>query len=705
MKHTLRVTGMHCASCVGTIQGALNKVPGVTDARVSLATNIATIEGEHLDHATLAHAIHEAGYEAVPDHASMETHQYQHGVSRASVIRSVVLAIPLVVSMVWTPTLGFVAGMKIEEILLGLAAAWIVLVEGRHTFHRAWMRLRHGQANMDTLVALGTATALIWGCVQVVRGGRAEFESAGVVMMAILVGSWLESKARGAAGDAIAQLGKELPDVAHRLDAQGAHTDVARTALVKGDRIRILVGERVPMDAVIEEGTSSVSEALLTGESMPRDVRAGDHLFAGTINIAGVLMCRVERAQGETRIDDIRHAVEEALSQKSPMERLADRVSSVFVPCVIVIALAAGAGAYLFGLPVGIAISRTVAVLVIACPCALGLATPVAMMVGLGRGAKNGLLWKDATGLEASARVTMVMFDKTGTLTQGRPAVTDVWAQHDEQELVTLAGSLELHSEHPLAQAIVEAARKRGADLKQPTDVHVRIGAGIEGDVAGTYVRVESIAATQDARVDAWRAEGKTVVGVWENASLAGYIVMRDEPKPGTREAMASLKRHHWKTVMLTGDHTRTAQAIARELGIDEVVAECKPEEKAAHVQERKQAGEHVAFVGDGVNDAPALATADLGLAMGSGSDVARSAGHAVLVRGDVAQVEEVILLARATVRTIKQNLWWAFGYNAVLIPLAVIGVMPPMAAGIAMGLSSVSVVVNSLRLKTTSIR
>lgn len=706
MKRTLNVTGMHCASCVSTIQNALKKVPGVTDARVSLATNIATVDGERLDHATLAHAIHEAGYGVAAEHEGHATTEaHQHGVSRASVIRSAILALPLIVSMVWTPDLGRIGSVHVGELILGLIASWIVLVEGRHTFLRAWMRLKHLQANMDTLVALGTATALAWGYVQLITGVRAEFESAGVVMTAILVGSWLESKARGAAGDAIAKLGKELPETAHKLDANDTHADVLRASLEKGDRIRILVGDRVPMDAVIEQGSSAVNEALLTGESMPREVQVGDHVFAGTINVTGVLTCRVERAQGETRIDDIRHAVEQALSQKSPMERLADRVSSIFVPAVIGIALLAGGGAYLFGFPVGIAISRAVAVLVIACPCALGLATPVAMMVGLGRGAKNGLLWKDATGLEASARVTTIMFDKTGTLTQGTPVVTDVWTEQESKELLALAGSLELHSEHPLARAIVERAKQQGSELVQPTDVQVHVGVGIEGVVNGARMRVESITATTDPRVDTWRNEGKTVVGVWKNDELAGYIAMRDEPKQGAREAIASLKRHQWKTVMLTGDHAQTAQAIAHELGIDEVIAECKPEEKAARVQERKQAGEHVAFVGDGVNDAPALATADLGLAMGSGSDVARSAGHAVLVRGDVAQVEEAILLARATVRTIRQNLWWAFGYNVLLIPLAALGVLPPMAAGIAMGLSSVSVVLNSLRLKSGSIR
>ena len=614
---------------------------------------------------------------------------------------------------------------------LSLTLAAPVVVWGALPFHRAaWVNLRHGAATMDTLISLGVLAAFAWSLYALFigdagmpgmtmsfdlvpeRGDGADeiyLEVATAVTVFILAGRYFEARAKrraGAALTALLELGAK--DVAV-LDEDGAERRVPVEQLAVGDRFVVRPGEKVATDGIVEEGVSAVDQSLLTGESVPVEKRPGDEVAGATVNAGGRLVVRATKVGADTALAQIGRLVTEAQSGKAPVQRLADRISGIFVPIVIALAVATLGFWIGAGEDVTFAFTAAVAVLIIACPCALGLATPTALLVGTGRGAQLGLLIKGPEVLESTRKVDTVVLDKTGTVTTGRMSLVDVIAA-DRAEVLGIAGAVEDASEHPIARAIARAARDELGALPALEGFANHEGLGVEGIVGGHGVQVGrpafmaewslTVPAELDGARAAAEAQGRTAVLVAWDGEVRGVLVVADTVKPTSAEAVASLRQLGLRPVLLTGDNETTARAVAAEVGIDEVIAEVLPSDKAGVVRRLQAEGRVVAMVGDGVNDAPALAQADLGLAIGTGTDVAIEASDLTLVSGDLRAAGDAIRLSRATLRTIKQNLAWAFGYNVAALPLAAIGLLNPVIAGLAMALSSVSVVANALRLR-----
>jgi len=720
------IKGMHCASCAITTEKALRQTSGVISANVNFATERATVEYDEarVDQLKLAQTIKDNGYEPVmPEEGEM--HGMHHGshempteshlahggyVDLKGLVAAAILAIPLVVSMFVMPEIGSVLGRPAWLVLEFMCAAALVIWLGRHFHHGTWNELRHGRANMDTLVTVGTGSALVWSTYALFAGKLEQvyFETAGIIILFLLFGKFLEARQRSQAGAAIQALLNLQAKLAHRVKSDGSIEDVEPLSLELGYICLVKPGEAIPLDGEVVEGASNVDESMLTGESVPVEKAVGSKVFGATLNGRGSFRLRVTVEPGKSVLDAIVATVEHALSTKSPVEKLVDRVSSIFVPAVIAVALVAFAAWFLSGALLGDAIRHAVAVLIVACPCAMGLATPAAIMVGAGAGAKRGILVKDGSALEAARRVTTVVFDKTGTLTQGKPVVTDVVpaGETDAASLIRVAASLEAASEHPLAQAVMSEAEARKIQTVDVADFVAVPGEGIRGTIDGQPALLgkpewvlSQVGATHASPVQELRSAAKTVIAVAQNGMLLGFIAAQDKPKSEAKEAVRLLGKMDLEVALLTGDHQTTADAVARELGIKQVFAEVSPTGKADKVKGLQSQGKKVAFVGDGLNDAPALAQSDLGLAMGTGTDVAMAAGQMVLMGGSPTKVPEAIRLARLTFAAIKQNLFWAFVYNIVGIPLAAFGILNPMLAGLAMAFSSVSVLSNSLRI------
>ncbi len=729
------VKGMHCASCVNTVERALRSVPGVRGAIVNLATERATVElgSDAPSLQDLRRAVAAAGYTvpveiaATPDAEDREQalRRRENRLLQVKVLAGAVLSVPVLVGSMhevfpWAP--DWLRNPWLLWALTTPVQFWV-----GWQFHRGFAReLRHGATSMNTLVSVGTNAAYffsvavtLWPHRFMGAGAMPYFEASALLMTFLVLGRWLEARARGGTSEAIRRLVALRPRTVRVLRGN-LEEDLPISEVVVGDLLRVRPGERIAVDGEIVEGSSSLDESMLTGESLPVEKGPGAAVVGGSVNRTGSFTFRATRVGKETVLGQIIRLVEEAQGSKAPIQRLADRVASVFVPVVLVVA-AVTFGVWWFLGPTPAfyyALTNAVGVLVIACPCAMGLATPTAIMVGTGRGALLGVLIRSAEALELLHRVGVVVLDKTGTLTVGKPTVTDVVPATgvSADDLLALAAAAEQGSEHPLAEAIVDSAKMRGLALPAVSGFEAVPGQGVDalapdgrillGNTRMMAVRGIDISALE-AHARALTRDGKSVVYVAFAGEAQGIVAAADVLKSEASEAVRALRALGLEVVMLTGDTRMTGEAIARQAGIDRVIADILPEQKALEVKRLQRGGQLVAMVGDGINDAPALAQADVGIAMGSGTDVAIEAADVTLMRGDLGGVVTAIELSRRTIRIIKENLGWAFGYNIVLVPVAAGALYPvwgillsPILAGLAMALSSVSVVANSLRLK-----
>jgi Cu+-exporting ATPase len=720
--HVLPIDGMTCATCVGRVEKALARVAGVLSATVNLATESARVEAlATVEAAELEAAVSRAGYavRAVADGAVAAAGR-RRWPGWAAVAGAAALTLPLVAPMLLMP---FGIDAMLPGWLQWLLATPVQFLFGGRFYVAGFKAVRAGTGNMDLLVALGTSAAYgLSVFLLAVHAGHGTphlyFEASAAVITLVLLGKWLEARAKRQTTDAIRALQALRPATARLRRADGLEVDVPVAEVRVGDVIAVRPGEKLAVDGEVVEGRSHVDESLLTGESLPVAKGPGDRVTGGAVNAEGALLVRTTRVGAETTLARIIRLVESAQAAKAPIQRLVDQVAAVFVPVVLVVAAAAFAGGWWWLGDAEAALVNAVSVLVIACPCALGLATPTAIMVGTGVAARHGILIRDAQALEIAHRVTCVAFDKTGTLTEGRPTLAAVIGApgHDERDVLRLAAVLQARSEHPLARAVVERARAEGALGPAAGDVRALPGRGLEATLDGRRVTIGSTRLLHErgasagllaARAAAFEADGRTVswllAGGTDPASpveVLGLLAFGDAPKSTAAEAVAALQALGIVTVMVTGDNPGSAQAVARQLGIGEVRAQVLPDAKARVVEALKAGGAIVAMVGDGLNDAPALAAADVGIAMATGTDVAMETTGITLMRGDPRLVAAALDVSRRTAAKIRQNLFWAFAYNVVGIPLAALGLLNPVIAGAAMALSSVSVVSNALLLR-----
>jgi Cu+-exporting ATPase len=739
---SLPVVGMTCASCVNRVERFLSKADGVAAAAVNLASERATVRFDpgQIDRSGLVAAIEAAGYEVGRDanvdasageDEAVAAEERTRAAERRELLWSAVAAtgigLAMMVVMLWPG--GAPWPMERINVWMLAPATFVQFVLGRRFLVRAAKGLRHGELTMDTLVSMGTLAAYGYSLVvtlmpELVMGAglsaETYFDSAAVIIGLVLLGRWLEARARGQAAGAVKALLKLRPTTA-RVLRDGREQDLPLDQVRAGDLLRVRPGDRVPVDGVIVEGASAIDESMLTGESIPVERSSGDQVIGATMNASGSFVMRAERVGRDTTLAQIARLVEQAQGSKAPIQRVADAVTGWFVPVVVALATLAFLGWMLVGpeprLP--FALSAAIAVLIIACPCAMGLATPTAIMVGTGKGAEAGILVRDGAALESAERISTVVLDKTGTITRGEPLLQSVLPakEQSEEELLSLAAAAERGSEHPLAEAIVRGAEERGLLVGSADRFEAIPGGGVRAEVGGRRLLIgterfladEGVDATPLSGAAATQAEqGRTPVLVAIDGRASGVLSLADPVKPESAEAVRRLQESGVDVWMITGDRRAVADAIGAQVGIgpDRILAEVRPEDKAARVAELQERG-RVAMVGDGINDAPALARADLGIAIGTGADVAVQASDVTLVGDDLRAVPGAIRLSRATMRTIRQNLVWAFGYNVLLIPVAA-GLLypitgwllsPALAAG-AMALSSVSVVTNSLRLR-----
>lgn len=741
---TYAIEGMTCASCAMTVEKTLGKLAGMEEAVVNLATEKAslTYDKERLNAAAILSAVEQAGYKAIkPEAKSQEKVADRQDEKIASLwtrfIWSAAFSLPLLY-IAMGPMVGLPLPQWLHEPMTFALAQFILILPvvylGRSFFTKGFQTLLAGHPNMDSLIAIGTSSAIAQGLIMIAliaqdevvmsHGGHPElyFESGAVILTLITLGKYLEAVSKGRTSEAIKHLMELAPKTAQVL-RNGQEVQVALEDVVVGDIVIVRPGEKIAVDGVVVEGQSTVDESMLTGESLPVSKSVGDQVVGASLNKTGAFRFRATRVGQDTSLAQIIQLVEAAQGSKAPIAKLADQVSAVFVPIVMGLAVLSGLAWLLLGQHSWIfSLSITISVLVIACPCALGLATPTAIMVGTGKGAENGVLFKSGQALEILPKIEVMVFDKTGTITQGQPQVTDliIFSDRTEQELLQLAASSEQNSEHPLGQAILDAAKQADLKLLPTTNFQAHAGRGLSVTIAEQTIFFGNAKLMVEAGVDTALAsqqaerlasQGKTPIYLAEAGQLLALIAVADTVKPTSRQAIAKLRQQGVEVVMLTGDNEKTAQAIAQEVGIDRVISDVLPEDKARQVQILQAEGKRVAMVGDGINDAPALAQADLGLAIGSGTDVAIESADVVLMRSDLLDVPRALTLSRATMRTIKQNLFWAFAYNVLGIPVAM-GILHlfggpllnPMLAGAAMSLSSVSVLLNALRLKRVKI-
>lgn len=711
----ISVGGMSCAACSARIEKKLNSLLGVTKASVNLATNKARIwfiPGV-ITVQEIQKAIETLGYIALPaatvsqdDREKAQKREMQWQTSRF--IFALIFSLPMFYMMI-----SNLSGMHFMlNPWLQLAMATLVQFFSGWPFYRgAYHAMKSGSANMDVLVVLGTSVAYFYSLISLMAGWNVfYFESAAMLITIISLGKLLEAIAKGKTSGAIKKL-MGLQAKTARVYRNGIEKDIPIEDVLVGDIISVRPGERIPVDGMLLEGDSSVDESMLTGESLPVEKHSGDEVIGASINKQGSFSFRASKVGNETVLAHIIKMVEEAQGSKAPIQRLADKISSVFVPAILVLSILTFIGWYITYADFTSALMHMATVLVVACPCALGLATPTAIMVGTGLGAEKGILFKGGEHLERAGKIDTIVLDKTGTITKGIPSVTNfiAFSPFDEKKLLGLIASAEKKSEHPLGEAIVKYAEERGASLEKVSDFEALSGHGIQFQFQNKtwYIGNEALAASCGADIspvakdkDQWQGEGKTVMVIISGKMLAGIIALADTVKDNAKQAITELKNMGLNVIMLTGDQERTARAIASQVNIDKVIAQLLPGNKAEEIAKLKKDGKVVAMVGDGINDAPALATADVGMAMGTGTDVAMESASVTLMRGDLKTIASAIRLSRHTLRKIRQNLIWALIYNLITIPLAMFGIFTPIMGGTAMAFSSVSVVTNSLLLK-----
>ncbi|PRT06683.1 copper-translocating P-type ATPase [Bacillus thuringiensis] len=732
-KAEFTVSGMTCAACANRVEKRLNKLDGVNKATVNFALESATVDfnPDEVNVNEMKSVITKLGYklEVKPDDQDASTDHRLQEIERQKkkFIISFILSFPLLWAMV--SHFSFTSFIYLPDMLMNpwvqlTLATPVQFIIGGQFYVGAYKALRNKSANMDVLVALGTSAAYFYSVYLSIQSiGSSEhmtdlyFETSAVLITLIILGKLFEAKAKGRSSEAIKKL-MGLQAKTATVVRDGTEIKILIEEVVAGDIVYVKPGEKIPVDGEIVEGKSAIDESMLTGESIPVDKTIGDGVIGSTINKNGFLKVKATKVGRDTALAQIIKVVEEAQGSKAPIQRVADQISGIFVPVVVVIAIITFAVWMLFVTPgdFGGALEKMIAVLVIACPCALGLATPTSIMAGSGRSAEYGILFKGGEHLEATHRLDTVILDKTGTVTNGKPVLTDVIVADGfrEEEILRLVGAAERNSEHPLAEAIVEGIKEKKIDIPSSETFEAIPGFGIESVVEGKQLLIGTRRLMKEFNIDieevsksmeALEREGKTAMLIAIDKEYAGIVAVADTVKDTSKAAIVRLKKMGLDVVMITGDNTQTAQAIAKQVGIDHVIAEVLPEGKAEEVKKLQAQGKKVAMVGDGINDAPALATADIGMAIGTGTDVAMEAADITLIRGDLNSIADAIFMSKMTIRNIKQNLFWALAYNALGIPIAALGFLAPWVAGAAMAFSSVSVVLNALRLQRVKLK
>ena len=716
MKERYRITGMSCAACSARVQRVTENLEGMRGANVNLLAGMMEVDYDEtrLTPEAIIAAVTEAGYgaEKLTDNAPRKNTAQEEALKKMRL--RLYVSVPLLVILMYF-SMGHMLGLPLTHALHGtvwmaliqLALTLPVVIVNRSYFTKGMKTLFHGAPNMDTLIAVGSGAALLYGLVVTVQlalgqeGGELYYESASMILTLVTLGKYFETKSKGKTGEAIAALMDLSPQTA-LVERDGAWIEIPTSQVCLGDRVQVRPGSRIPVDGTVLEGESDVDESALTGESLPVHKAAGDTLAAATMNQTGALTFRADKVGEDTTLAQMIRLVEEAGSSKAPISRLADKVAGVFVPVVIGIALLTFAAWMLAGRELAFALSAAISVLVISCPCALGLATPVAIMVSTGRGAKFGILVRSAEALEMLHHVDTVVMDKTGTLTEGKLFVTDVMGSDPERLLKTVC-AMEQYSEHPIARAAMAECEKRGLTLSVPERFEAVPGKGVSCLLEGTEYFCGSAAFLREngVKVPAQELPAKTLLLCGSREEYLGMLAMADVEKKNAGAAVETLHAMHLRVKMLTGDNRATAEMIARKLGIDEVSAEVLPAHKEREIAALQESGQKVAMVGDGINDAPSLVRADVGIAIGAGTDIAIEAADIVLMRSDPLDVATAVALSKATIRNIKMNLFWAFFYNSLGIPIAAAGLLNPMIAAAAMSFSSVCVVSNALRLRS----